>query len=81
MPDAGPDRETPLAVSEFGLTRRELDVLELLADGMTNRQIAAALFISVYTAGVHVSRILGKLDVKSRTEAASKAYRLGMVSR
>jgi ATP/maltotriose-dependent transcriptional regulator MalT len=85
---AGPSPETLvvgrgrlLAEAEFGLTARELDVLGLLARGATNRQIAASLFISVYTVGVHVSRILGKLDVVSRTEAASKAYRLGMVDR
>jgi DNA-binding CsgD family transcriptional regulator len=83
-PPGGPEpaaRGALLAEAEFGLTRRELDVLELLARGLTNRQIAASLFISVYTAGVHVSRILGKLDVASRTEAASKAYRLGIVDR
>ena len=68
------------ARAEFGLTSRECDVLELLAQGMSNRQIADALFISVNTAGIHVSRILGKLDAASRTEAASMAYRLGLVS-
>ncbi len=67
--------------SELGLTPREREVLELVARGMTNRQIADTLFISVNTAGIHVSRILGKLDVASRTEAASKAYRLGLVAR
>lgn len=66
------------AAAEFGLTPREREVLELVAEGLTNRQIAERLFISVYTAGVHVSRILGKLGVASRTEAAAVAYRLGM---
>jgi hypothetical protein len=47
--------------------------------GRTNRQIAGELFISENTAGVHVSRILGKLDVAGRGEAAAIAYRLGMV--
>ena len=68
-------------LAEFGLTPREREVLELMAQGLTNRQIAATLYISVYTAGIHVSRILGKLGVTSRTEAASKAYRLGIVAR
>jgi ATP/maltotriose-dependent transcriptional regulator MalT len=77
--EPGPGDRKRLLAEEFGLTRREVDVLELVAEGMTNRQIAESLFISVYTAGVHVSRILAKLDVTSRTEAASKAYRLGMV--
>jgi DNA-binding CsgD family transcriptional regulator len=66
--------------AELGVTLREREVLELLTQGLTNRQIADTLFISVYTAGIHVSRILGKLDVANRTEAASKAYRLGLVS-
>jgi DNA-binding NarL/FixJ family response regulator len=62
----------------FGLTAREREVLGLVALGRTNRQIAAELFISENTAGVHVSRILGKLEVASRGEAAAIAYRLGM---
>ena len=63
----------------FGLTRRELEVLALVAAGRTNRQIADALFISESTAGVHVSNILGKLGVAGRTEAAGIAIRLGLV--
>lgn len=69
------------AAAGLGLTPRECEVLELVAQGMTNRQIAEALYISVYTAGVHVSRILGKLGATSRTEAAGIAYRLGIVER
>ena len=62
----------------FGLTRREREVLALVATGRTNRQIADELFISENTAGVHVSNILGKLGVASRTEAAAVAVRLDM---
>jgi DNA-binding CsgD family transcriptional regulator len=62
----------------FGLTRREREVLGLVALGRTNRQIAEELFISENTAGVHVSNILGKLGVASRTEAAAIAVRLDM---
>ena len=54
-------------------------MLALVALGRTNRQIADELFISENTAGVHVSNILGKLDVKGRGEAAALAYRLGLV--
>jgi len=57
----------------FGLTARELDVLRLVAAGMTNRQIAVELFISINTAGVHVSRILAKVGAATRTEAAAFA--------
>ncbi|MFJ9371040.1 AAA family ATPase [Nocardia sp. NPDC101769] len=59
----------PGSTVSFGLTPRELDVLRLLATGMSNRQLAGELFISANTAGVHVSRILAKLGVASRTEA------------
>lgn len=62
------------------LTRRELEVLELLGRGLTDRQIGETLFISHYTASVHVSRILSKLGVRSRTEAAGNAYRLGLIA-
>ena len=62
----------------FGLTAREREVLALVAQGYTNHRIADTLFISESTAGVHVSHILGKLDVDSRTEAATVAVRLGL---
>jgi DNA-binding CsgD family transcriptional regulator/tetratricopeptide (TPR) repeat protein len=66
------------AVERFGLTGRELEVLALVADGRTNREIGEALFIAEKTASVHVSRILGKLEVRSRVEAATAAHRLGL---
>jgi DNA-binding CsgD family transcriptional regulator len=61
---------------ELGLTPREREVLALVADGRTNRQIAEALFISAKTASVHVSNILAKLGVANRGEAAAVAHRL-----
>jgi DNA-binding CsgD family transcriptional regulator/tetratricopeptide (TPR) repeat protein len=60
----------------LGLTPREAEVLTLLARGYTNREIAAALVISVRTAGVHVSHILRKLGAPNRMEAAAIAHRL-----
>ena len=69
---------TPAADDPFGLTRREREVLALVSTGRTNRQIADELFISESTAGVHVSNILGKLGVATRTEAASVAVRLNL---
>jgi DNA-binding CsgD family transcriptional regulator/tetratricopeptide (TPR) repeat protein len=62
-----------------GLTTRELDVLRLIAAGRTNPEIGKALYMSPKTASVHVSRILAKLDVKTRTEAAGVAHRLGLL--
>jgi DNA-binding CsgD family transcriptional regulator/tetratricopeptide (TPR) repeat protein len=63
----------------WGLTVREHEVLEHVAAGETNRQIAEALFISVKTAGVHVSSILRKLDAATRAEAAGIAHREGLL--
>ncbi len=64
----------------LGLTPRELEVLRLVAEGHSNREIAARLFISAKTASVHVSNILAKLRVASRGEAAATAHRLGVVN-
>ena len=63
---------------ELGLTERELAVLRLLGDGRTNRQIGEELFITPKTASVHVSRILMKLGVANRAEAAAAAHRMGL---
>ena len=68
-----PAEEAP--TTGLGLTRRERDVLSLVAAGRSNRQIAAELFISAKTASVHVSNILGKLGVANRGEAAAIAHR------
>lgn len=62
-----------------GLTPRERAVLTLLARGQTNREIAAALYISPSTAGVHVSNILHKLGAKRRVDAAAVAEKLGLL--
>jgi len=72
--------EASPAAAELGLTPRELEVLLLVADGRTNREIGETLFMAEKTASVHVSRILTKLGVRSRTEAAAAAHRLGLVA-
>jgi DNA-binding CsgD family transcriptional regulator len=63
------------------LTSREREIIELVAAGRTNRQIAETLFITEKTAGHHVSNILAKLGVQGRTEAAAVAQRLGLLGR
>jgi DNA-binding NarL/FixJ family response regulator len=70
--------EPPSAFAAFGLTRREAEVLILVAAGRTNRQIGQELFITPKTASIHVSRILAKLGVAGRGEAAAVAHRLGL---
>jgi two-component system, NarL family, response regulator LiaR len=62
------------------LTERELDVLRLIAQGMSNREIAAKIFVAEWTVRSHVSNILGKLHLASRTQAALYALRSGLAS-
>ena len=71
-----PDETHGIAI--YDLTAREVEVLRLVSAGRTNRQIAAELFISESTAGVHVSHILAKLGVAGRVEAATIASHLGL---
>jgi DNA-binding CsgD family transcriptional regulator/tetratricopeptide (TPR) repeat protein len=66
----------PVQATPLGLTSREFEVLRLVADGRSNPEIAARLFISAKTASVHVSNILAKVGVASRGEAAAAAHRL-----
>jgi len=74
-PDRGRRQDT------FGLSGREREVLALVAQGRTNREIGERLFISQKTVGVHVGNILAKLEVSGRVEAAAVAIRLGLTER
>ncbi len=71
-------REVPAPNSPEQLSEREKEVLRLLAQGMANKEIAAALIIGEKTVKTHVSNILGKLGVVSRTQAALYAARIGL---
>jgi two-component system, NarL family, response regulator LiaR len=66
--------------SPEALTERETEVLRLLAQGRANKEIARSLNISEKTVKVHVSNILSKLGVQSRTQATLYAIRIGLVS-
>jgi DNA-binding NarL/FixJ family response regulator/tetratricopeptide (TPR) repeat protein len=74
-----PAAEASPAPGPAGLTARELEVLALVARGLTNRDVGEALFVTEKTASAHVSSILSKLSVRSRVEAAAAAHRLGLV--
>ncbi len=73
--------ETPLRTA-FGreqLSERELEILRLIGQGASNREIAGALFLAEGTIKNHVTNILGKLEVRDRTQAALKAKDIGLI--
>jgi len=71
---------TDLKLTEEPLSEREIEVLKLIARGLTNKEISEQLFVSDGTVRVHVSNILGKLHLASRTQAALYALREGLAS-
>jgi len=71
--------ESAIATPVESLTRRELEVLQLMARGLTNRQIAGRLEISEHTVKFHAAAILGKLAARSRAEAVARAIGLGWI--
>jgi DNA-binding NarL/FixJ family response regulator len=74
----GADRPARGLGEQLGLTEREVEVLALVAEGRSNRDIARELFITDKTASAHVSHILMKLGVANRASAAAVAHRLGL---
>jgi len=75
-----PPKDQPAAKHGDALTQRELDVLRLVAEGKTNAEIAQSLFVSVGTVKVHVERIIDKLGVSDRTQAAVRGVELGYLT-
>jgi len=66
-------------VSQLELRKRELEILSLLAQGHSNQEIAAKLFVSLSTVKTHIQNLFEKLDVKRRTQAVEKAKRLNLI--
>jgi DNA-binding CsgD family transcriptional regulator len=64
---------------ELGITRRELEILELIAGGLSNREIAEKLFVSENTVKTHSSRLFDKLSAKRRTQAVQVGKELGLI--
>jgi DNA-binding CsgD family transcriptional regulator len=74
----------PFALNEerlkhFGITKRELEILELIAQGMSNREIAEKLFVSENTVKTHSSRLFDKLSAKRRTQAVQIGKEMGLI--
>ena len=68
-----------LKVRELGVTPRELEILQLMADGMSNREIADKLFVSENTVKTHSSRLFDKLSAKRRTQAVQIGKEMGLI--
>jgi DNA-binding CsgD family transcriptional regulator len=66
-------------LASLGISKRELEVLQLMAQGLSNEEIGSRLFVSLNTIKTHTSRIFGKMDVQRRTRAIEKAKRLGLI--
>jgi DNA-binding CsgD family transcriptional regulator len=66
-------------VDNLGLSKRELQVLQLMSQGLSNQEIAATLFISLSTVKTHTSKLFEKMDVKRRTQAIEQAKRTGLI--
>lgn len=67
-------------LKKHGLSKRELEVLELISTGLSNQEIADQLFVSLNTVKTHSSNLFGKLEVKSRTQAIDKAKRIKIIA-
>jgi NarL family two-component system response regulator LiaR len=77
--DAGEFMLNQEELVKLGLSKRELEVLELMAEGLSNQEIAERLFVSLNTVKTHSSNVFEKLEVKRRTQAVEKAKRLSLI--
>lgn len=68
-----------IIIQQLGISQRELEVLQLMAEGNSNQEIAGKLFLSLHTIKTHTSKLFEKLDVKRRTQAIEKAKRLNII--
>lgn len=76
---SGPFERDELAIKQRGISKREFEVLELIASGLSNQEIADRLFVSTSTVKTHVSNVLAKLDASRRTEAIARAKELRII--
>lgn len=66
-------------LNKLGLSKRELEVLQLMSEGLSNQEIASRLFLSLNTVKTHTSRLFEKMDVERRTQAVDMAKKLGII--
>ena len=75
----GPFERDDAAIKKLGISKREFEVLELIAAGLSNQDIADRLFVSTSTVKTHVSNVLAKLDASRRTEAIARAKQMRII--
>jgi DNA-binding CsgD family transcriptional regulator len=76
---SGPFRRNEQAIKKLGISKREFEVLELIAAGLSNQDIADRLFVSTSTVKSHVSNVLAKLEASRRTEAIARAKEMRII--
>lgn len=79
VPQGGNLEADPKVIAEIGLSKREMDVLELMAKGHSNQEIAEQLFISLNTVKTHTSKLFQKLSARRRTQAVQIAKAKGLI--
>lgn len=80
VPAPTPPTVDPSRREQFGITPRELEILQAIAAGLSNREIAEKLFVSENTVKTHSSRLFDKLDAKRRTQAVQRAKEAGLIA-
>src|SRR5256885_15549887 len=79
VPVGGPFMRNEVRLEQLGITRRELEILEAMAAGFSNREIAERLFVSENTVKTHAGRLFGKLSAQRRTQAVQRAKEAGLI--
>ena len=79
VPTTGPFQRNERRIEQLGITPREMDILEALAAGLSNREIAERLFVSENTVKTHTARLFDKLSARRRTQAVQRAKEAGLI--
>ena len=79
VPATGPFERNEARLDQLGITPREMDILEAMASGLSNREIAEKLFVSENTVKTHTARLFEKLSARRRTQAVQRAKEAGLI--